>query len=175
MSRDFNVLWQLEASEPSDDAYHRGADISMLSQYAHEDEGACHARERTNEPTRQGRGARAQDGRAACAPQARPCTPARRALPNPSHSRRLPLAHADAVLYPPCTMMVVRPADVPADVALDAAANVTDATPRVAQRRASGFAVRTERQATRKLFSVDVVDDASGKAYHRIRARPCFV
>jgi len=50
---------------------------------------------------------------------------------------------------------------VPADVALDAAANVTDATPRVAQRRASGFAVRTERQATRKLFSVDVVDDAN--------------
>ena len=34
----FNVLWELAAGEPSDDAYHRGADISMLSQYAHEDE-----------------------------------------------------------------------------------------------------------------------------------------
>ena len=38
MAGELNVLWELEASAPSDDAYHRGADISMLSQYAHEDE-----------------------------------------------------------------------------------------------------------------------------------------
>jgi hypothetical protein len=38
MSGDVNVLWQLRSSAPSDDAFHRGADISLLSQYAHEDE-----------------------------------------------------------------------------------------------------------------------------------------
>lgn len=38
MTGEFNVLWQLRSSEPGDDAYHRGADISMLSQFAHEDE-----------------------------------------------------------------------------------------------------------------------------------------
>ena len=38
MQGELNVLWTLAATEPSDDAYHRGADISMLSQYAHEDE-----------------------------------------------------------------------------------------------------------------------------------------
>jgi len=38
MVGEFNVLWELAASSPSDDAYHCGADISMLSQYEHEDE-----------------------------------------------------------------------------------------------------------------------------------------
>jgi hypothetical protein len=38
MQGEFNVLWELAASDPSDDAYHCGADISMLSQFEHEDE-----------------------------------------------------------------------------------------------------------------------------------------
>ena len=38
MQGEFNVLWELDASDPSDDAYHCGADISMLSQFQHEDE-----------------------------------------------------------------------------------------------------------------------------------------
>jgi len=33
-----NVLWELEPGKPSDAAYHRGADISMLSQFAAENE-----------------------------------------------------------------------------------------------------------------------------------------
>lgn len=38
MDGEFNVLWQLRSSEPRDDAFHRGADISLLSQFRHEDE-----------------------------------------------------------------------------------------------------------------------------------------
>ena len=38
MDTEVNVLWELRSSEPGDDAYHCGADISLLSQYRHEDE-----------------------------------------------------------------------------------------------------------------------------------------
>ena len=35
-----NVLWELQPKAESDSAYHRGADISMLSQFKGEEEGA---------------------------------------------------------------------------------------------------------------------------------------
>ena len=35
-----NVLWELDARPESDSGFHRGADISMLSQFAGEEEGA---------------------------------------------------------------------------------------------------------------------------------------
>ena len=38
MGGDDNVLWELEPREESDSAYHCGADISMLSQFAAEQE-----------------------------------------------------------------------------------------------------------------------------------------
>eukprot|EP00747_Dinoflagellata_sp_TGD_P158627 gnl/TRDRNA2_/TRDRNA2_177828_c0_seq5.p1 gnl/TRDRNA2_/TRDRNA2_177828_c0~~gnl/TRDRNA2_/TRDRNA2_177828_c0_seq5.p1 ORF type:complete len:125 (-),score=11.00 gnl/TRDRNA2_/TRDRNA2_177828_c0_seq5:103-477(-) len=38
MGSDSNVLWELEPGKQSDVAFHRGADISMLSQYAGEQE-----------------------------------------------------------------------------------------------------------------------------------------
>merc|ERR1712060_256037 len=33
-----NVLWEMHPSQQTDDGYHRGADIKMLSQFAAEDE-----------------------------------------------------------------------------------------------------------------------------------------
>ena len=38
MADDVNVLWELEARPESDSAYHCGADISLLSQFAQEKE-----------------------------------------------------------------------------------------------------------------------------------------
>ena len=38
-----NVLWELQPAPQSDMAFHCGADISMLSQFAGEDEGALTA------------------------------------------------------------------------------------------------------------------------------------
>eukprot|EP00966_Prymnesium_polylepis_P145543 3361512-Prymnesium_polylepis.2 len=40
MKGDQNVLWCLKPQPESDSAYHHGADISLLSQYAGEEEGA---------------------------------------------------------------------------------------------------------------------------------------
>ena len=38
MAGQFNVLWVLHSREQSDSAYHRGADISLLSQFTNEEE-----------------------------------------------------------------------------------------------------------------------------------------
>jgi hypothetical protein len=112
MQGEFNVLWELAASDPSDDAYHCGADISMLSQFEHEDE----------------------------------------------------------VLFPPNTMLIVRPAPLSADpkaAAAAAAAATADKT--------KEFSTARTRSIARKELSTHEFDQKSGNAWMRVHVRPCFV
>ena len=117
MRDEFNVLWELEAGEPSDDAYHRGGDISMLSQYAHEDE----------------------------------------------------------VLFPPNTLLIVKPATIE-----QVNGNGLAAAPAVPKDRANASplavpGLQRQRSMVRAALSQDQADETSGKAWKLIHVRPCFV
>mgnify|MGYP001982951521 CR=1 FL=1 len=112
-----NVLWQLQAAPESDSGFHRGADISMLSQYAHEDE----------------------------------------------------------VLFPPNTLLIVKPATIE-----QVNGNGLAAAPAVPKDRANASplavpGLQRQRSMVRAALSQDQADETSGKAWKLIHVRPCFV